>query len=1651
MDPLENTDNLTPYNEEEEEDLFAEIQRDQQEFIKSKIQAESTPAIPLEESKTEPESKTQQALQQAEEIGEFPALGGLIDSALDFITPGQRSEETDNQRVAGKGGDERNPFDSIVSQAVDFVDNNFQGDQESLEEIQARMSANRAKKQEEDAQAPALQRALSEPGRALTGSFLGATESALETAEIIGDVSKNLASKIGLVGYNPKEDPFSDQYNWASWNLGKDDLGAQTGVGKITQGFGEFAVTFAALGGGRSVSGLFTKGTTRTQAFLGSAGREALEGVAADMVMAASGEGNLSNLIKENAPDWYPTWLTALAVDEDDNPFEAAFKTAFEGGILGAPIGAVTAYLRGNRAANALKKANPKATPRELNQAAIDAANQSLTDSPSPTPVKYKNVAFKPREVDTRGQGIFYHGASDEIPTIEDFTYNDQNIYGQGFYTTDDLVTANKYQKKNKSTAGKATTYEVTPAQEVNFYDMDQPGITPEVQQYLDKARDINEAVDSALADFGDDLSQVSLSNLFDEIRAYSKATGTSTSEIQDTFLGVQEILQQSGFGGYTHVGGKLTKSNRNHQVRIYWDPKEQLSIKPVDTPAPVNQFDEGALSTIQQMERVGIDPTWDDVAAVTPQYFIPGSRQIESPEFGYDALGKIVEMDPTNPDGVVFVNPFTGETPTSGTMVSIDGAELQAIDDVEAVAGFIGKYYDILTREDTFLKATLSQSTGKPQVEISRLVADPDDAIQLGKLFDQENVFRLDDLKIEKTGGLDQLKRSQGAHLKSISSRAVKSTPVEPQKAAAESLKADMQLNPRGGAQNMLTDNQVARLASAGPTRTSELLQEFVSSNKIDVSELATQAQLTETQVLQNAINKLGDDFGFLPTDVEKLEFDSKSELSREGTVQARLVMQELASRLAKDVFKANDASAKGMNNIEHVQKMVDTLKSFMKVYKISANSVSKKLSAGAIELPKEWGVKGEDLVNRYAKNDASADGIEKQFEMTNKLLDKMVDGLKGNNPKARQQSLRIGAQLELLGDKPYQLAQGVATLSEIGTKYALKIMYNSMLSSPATHIINGTSNAVALILRPLAASVGGDARSRKAAAASYYSIRETIVDSLRMAGEKWKETDTNVKGIDTSSGQASIALEELSSRAAESNDNAFQVGVFMMRGLQAIADMPGMGLPSRLLSTSDEFFKTAIQRMEYKRMIMEKAIDSHGSNANAVWKDLYEAEKRTNFTKSGESLNAELNRIAKEVTFQTDLEGMAKQFGQAVESYPALRIFFPFVRTAHNVAVYTASYVPVLGGALAKQGADKLARQTPYEQSIIRGRQYLGGFFIAGAGMLAMNGNLVGNGPIGSDKKARARWLEQNQPRSLKFGNTFISFDRLEPFGPLLAAVADVHYAFTNGQMEEDRAKWLMGYLGQTIAVNVTDRTFFQGFRDFTAFLYPNNRNLEFVPNFFVGAGNNFIPAAGLRRSIANMLTPYMQEFDSQLDRTLYTSFGVGERATKYDFITGEKLDSLNSGINALLPIKINNIKQDPVKQALFEMEYNSDRIVEELGESGAKLSPEHKTRLAQLMGQSTLRKDLKAIVTAKDWRAAFDKYKNNRASSKRDEDQVFVGKQHQPFYTEVHNKISLYANDAYQQLKEEYPELREAVDAYNEAKYQDRYGGLTDYYQQ
>ena len=194
---------------------------------------------------------------------------------------------------------------------------------------------------------------------------------------------------------------------------------------------------------------------------------------------------------------------------------------------------------------------------------------------------------------DTRGKNVFYHGASQEFTLNESDTFGRavENLYGDGLYVTDDLVTSVKYKKKNKI-KGQETegiVYEITEKQPVTFFDLDAPA-TPE---RLDQLRELFsfgdyealDIVDRALDEVG---PNASIGKIYNEIKLISNANDLSANTTADIFSYFTESLQREGFGGFIHQGGGLAgKGKRLHKVKIYFDPSNQVDIKRVD----VNQF----------------------------------------------------------------------------------------------------------------------------------------------------------------------------------------------------------------------------------------------------------------------------------------------------------------------------------------------------------------------------------------------------------------------------------------------------------------------------------------------------------------------------------------------------------------------------------------------------------------------------------------------------------------------------------------------------------------------------------------------------------------------------------------------------------------------------------------------------------------------------------------------------------------------------------------------------------------------------------------------------------------------------------------------------------------------------------------------------
>ena len=112
----------------------------------------------------------------------------------------------------------------------------------------------------------------------------------------------------------------------------------ETIAGSIATGIFQFGADFAAFG--KALQGLKT--ITKT----GHVAKVALQGGLADFFAFDGHDGNLSNLIENLSPDLRDTFLTSLAVDEDDTELEARLKNSLDGVLGGAAVDGVVQLLK---------------------------------------------------------------------------------------------------------------------------------------------------------------------------------------------------------------------------------------------------------------------------------------------------------------------------------------------------------------------------------------------------------------------------------------------------------------------------------------------------------------------------------------------------------------------------------------------------------------------------------------------------------------------------------------------------------------------------------------------------------------------------------------------------------------------------------------------------------------------------------------------------------------------------------------------------------------------------------------------------------------------------------------------------------------------------------------------------------------------------------------------------------------------------------------------------------------------------------------------------------------------------------------------------------------------------------------------------------
>ena len=316
-----------------------------------------------------------------------------------------------------------------------------------------------------------------------------------------------------------------------------------------------------------------------------------------------------------------------------------------------------------------------------------------------------------------------------------------------------------------------------------------------------------------------------------------------------------------------------------------------------------------------------------------------------------------------------------------------------------------------------------------------------------------------------------------------------------------------------------------------------------------------------------------------------------------------------------------------------------------------------------------------------------------------------------------------------------------------------------NMILSNPKTHIVNMTSNFIVMAMRPLE----------------------------QMAGAIWvRDRAAFLEGVDTLGGLFMYFKDSLkyAGTAFKNNDGILDVGLSKLENPTVIgktkigkATTNVIGAPTRALNAEDEFFKQISYRAKVYALGLKSArLKGLKPKSKEFSEHVADYFKKSFDDETMEGINPTALQFARENTFTQALEGGMSQHVQSmVAANPMLRQIIPFIRTPVNIYRAVAQRLPLLG-AFQFQMRQALRSPDPAIRAQAYGKQAMGTALWGYAGYLAMSGRLTGGGSKNPEvKKAQLRtgW----QPYSIKYGDKYYSYARLDPFGMILGIMADYY----------------------------------------------------------------------------------------------------------------------------------------------------------------------------------------------------------------------------------------------------------------------------------
>ena len=838
-------------------------------------------------------------------------------------------------------------------------------------------------------------------------------------------------------------------------------------------------------------------------------------------------------------------------------------------------------------------------------------------------------------------------------------------------------------------------------------------------------------------------------------------------------------------------------------------------------------------------------------------------------------------------------------------------------------------------------------------------------------------------------------------------------------------------------------------------------------------------------------------------------LELDAEIEKSlmlQEGKdaatkiAEARIVQQSIrdqgvavVNNLA-DAVKAFEKAGGGDVAIADIKNNFQQLLSIADVYRKLGRQGSLLLGSRREGFtPRKIGLSEADFkIDGLRKEFANASGMDPK-----KMVDLINEHIDPNDP--------VGSLERLF--KTAKKAQGKSMLD-----MPIEYWMNAILSGPKTQVVNAMGNSITQIMTSIETVLGGVASGNmdviKAVFAAW-ADGKMYSEAASFAKKAFKQSDNvldpNARAF---SDRPDVAIS--GQRVSEAMPGK-ALSEETERGIDWFANNI-IRIPSRLLMTTDEFFKQLAYRRaarlkaamsglqqgirdpqalaEHINKTLEGVITEGGRmgseeglarEAYDIFKsksefkpsieeldalenkkrrtDLTEAESKRltalkikvgkdrnkfvldyvqkNFDDTKSALIQYAQDEARYLTFTKELEpGLGKGLQNITNNIPAARLILPFVRTPTNILSFALERTP-LNIPLTKESWERFNLEIRNPDPIVKAqaRGKLATAALVGYTLMEAvqngNGSITGGGPS-DERQKKALQAAGWQPYSIKIGDEYYSYQRLDPIATPLGIIADIVETgvletkdFNETELEHATQSFLLA-----MTRNVTNKSYLAGIQTFTDALSDPDR---FVPRFGRNFVSSFVP--NLISQMADSDTQAMKESRSVMDavkKKLGDRSGLDSKRN----VLGEEImmeAMFDSPLQFFNPIAFSTKKDDLVLQEMASLNHAFRLPPPNLGgqidmlaykSSSGQSAYDRWQELLQItkIGGQSLRQTLTRLIKSRDYKQLSPESEPGLES---------------PRITQINNILTKYRKEARKRLMREFPELDKQYSALTLAK--------------